>query len=105
VSILVLQTLAVQRRAARGSAAQEATAPRVAECPDLVAGALHAEHRVEDVEGQHLLAVGRVARACGGKRCHRPRLRDAFLEHLAVDRLAVRQEGLGVDRLVALAEG
>src|SRR6266566_174441 len=77
---------------------------RVAERPDLIAGALHAEHRVEDVERQHLLAVGRVARARRGERRHRARFGDAFLEDLAVDSLAVRKKRLGVDRLVALPE-
>ena len=48
--------------------------------------------------------MGRVARARGGERRHRARFGDAFLEDLAVDRLAVWEERLGVDRLVALPE-
>ena len=104
MSVLVLQAFAVERRAARGRAAQEPATARVAERPDLVAGALQAEHRVEDVEGKHLLAVCRVARARRGQRRHRARLGNAFLEDLPVLRLAVRQERLRVDRLVALPE-
>ena len=105
VPVLVLQALAVERGAARGRAAEEAATARVAERPDLVARALQTEHRVEDIEGEHLFAVRRVARARGGERGHRPRLGDAFLEDLAVDRLAVRQKRLRVDRFVALAKG
>src|SRR5437879_9054670 len=90
VSVLVLQAFAVERRAARGRAAQEPATARVAERPDLVAGALQTEHRIEDVEGEHLLAVRRVARARGGQRRHRASFGDALLEDLSVLRFAVR---------------
>ena len=104
VAVLVLQALTVERRPPRGRAAHEAPAPRIAEGPDLIARSLESEHRIEDVERQHRLAVRRVARARGGERGHRARLGDALLEHLAVLRLAIGEQRLGVDRLVPLPQ-
>ena len=104
MAVLVLQPLAVERRAAGGGAQQEAAAARVAERPDLVADALEAEHRVEDVERDHRLAVGGVGGAGGGEGGHRAGLGDPLLEDLAVLRLAVGEQELGVHRLVALAQ-
>ena len=57
--VVVLEPLAGERRASGGGAHHEAAPARVAEGPDLVAGALEPEHRVEDVERHHRL--GRVA--------------------------------------------
>ena len=94
----------MQRRAARGPAEEEAAAPGVAERPDLIPGALQAEHRIEDVEGQHVGPERRVGGAGGGERGHRACLGDPFLEHLAVQCLAVGEQRVGVHRLVALAE-
>src|SRR5258706_315477 len=50
VSILVLQALAVQRGASGGGAEQEAARALVGRRPGEIADALHAEHRVKDVE-------------------------------------------------------
>ena len=89
VAVLVLQPLAVERRAAGRGAQQEAAAAGVAERPELVAGALEAEHRIEDVERDHRLGVRGVGGAGGLERRRRSGLGDALLEHLAVLRLAV----------------
>ena len=103
--VLVLQAFAAQRRAAGRGADQEAARTLVGGGPDEVAHALEAEHRVVDVERQHRQAVRAVA---GGRR--RPRrqragLADAFLQDLAVARLAVAHQAGGVLGLVALAFG
>jgi hypothetical protein len=53
VTVLVLQPLAVERRAPGGAADQEA-AQRMSPAAQIeVADPLEAEHRVEDVEGDH----------------------------------------------------
>ena len=103
VPVLVLESLAVERRPAGRGAQQEASATGIAEGPQLVADALEAEHRVEDVEGHHRLAVGRVAGASGLEAGRRARLCDALLEHLPVLRLAVAEHEGGIDGLVELA--
>jgi hypothetical protein len=59
----VLEALAGQRGAARGGAEHETPAQLVGHLPELVAGPLEAEHRVEDVERDHRLCVRRVRRA------------------------------------------
>ncbi len=81
--VFVLQTFAVERRAARGRAEQEAARPAIAGCPDQVADALEAEHRVEDIEWDHRQVVIRVRRAGGDPRRKRPSLVDAFLKNLS----------------------
>ena len=105
MAVVVLQALARERRPAGRGADHEPAAARVAEGPRLVAGPLEPEHRVEDVEGDHRHAVRGVRRAGGLQRGHRAGLGDPLLQHLAVRRLAVGEHELGVDRLVALAEG
>jgi hypothetical protein len=103
VAVLVLQPLAVQRGAAGGRAEQEAAAEHVGERPGGVAGALEAEHRVEDVERDHRLAVRGVRRARRRHRRHRPGLGDPLVQDLAGLGLLVRQQQLAVDRVVRLA--
>jgi hypothetical protein len=104
VAVLVLQPLAVERGAPGGGAEQEAAAELVGQRPHLVAGALEAEHRVEDVDRDHVLAVRGVRRAGGDHRAHRAGLGDALVQDLALLALLVRQQQLAVDGLVALAE-
>ena len=98
----MLQALAGQCGPARRGADEEAAGELVGHRPDRVAGALEAEHRVEDVERDHVLAVGRVRRPGRGRRGHRPGLGDALVEHLAVLGLFVGEQQLAVDRLVLL---
>ena len=103
VPVGVLQALAGQRRPAGGGADQEAARQLVGHRPDRVAGALEAEHRVEDVDRDHRLAVRGVRRARGRGGRDAAGLGDALVEHLALRRLLPRQQQLAVDRLVELA--
>ena len=69
-----------------------------------IADALEPEHRVEDEERDHLLAVRRVRRRRGHPRRHRARFVDAFLQDLARLVLAVPHQLIGVLRTVELPE-
>ena len=83
VAVLMLQALAVERRASRGAAQQEAPGLHVARGPAQVAHALKAEHRIVDVERHHDPVAGAVR---GGRRDpagHAAGLVDAFLQDLA----------------------
>ena len=62
VAVVVLEALAGERRPPGRRAHQEPAPALVAERPGLVAGPLEPEHRVEDVERDHRLAVRRVGR-------------------------------------------
>ena len=104
MAVLVLQALAVERRAAGGAAEQEAARPAVAGRPREVADPLEAEHRVEDVERDHRHAVVGVRRRRGDPGGERARLVDALLEDLALLVLAVEHQLLGVLGLVELAD-
>ena len=101
MAVVVLEALARERRPAGRGPDHEAAAPLVPEGPDLIAGPLEPEHRVEDVEGDHRLAVRGIRRAGGLQRGHRARLVDPLLQHLAVPGLAVGQHEVRVHRLVA----
>jgi hypothetical protein len=103
VAVLVLQTLARERRAAGGRAEQEAARAHVACGPHEVADALEAEHRVVDVEGDHVVRRVRVRGRGRDPRAHRTRLVDAFLEDLALLVLTVREQLVRVLRRVQLA--
>ncbi|EPJ37408.1 putative Pyruvate dehydrogenase E1 component [Streptomyces afghaniensis 772] len=105
VAVGVLEALTGQRRAARRGADEEAAAELVAELPHLVGRALPAEHRVEDVERDHRLAVRRVRRRGGDEVGHRTGLGDPLVEDLAVLGLLVVHQLVAVDRLVRLALG
>src|SRR6476659_1236107 len=105
VSVGVLQALARQGGAAGRGADEEATRHLVGGGPDRVARALEAEHRVEDVDRDHRLAVRRVRRARRRERRERAGLVDAQVEDLAADVLAVGEHQLGVDRRVVLPVG
>ena len=102
VTVLVLQSLAVERGAAGRPAEQEAAGPRVPGRPDQVHDPLEAEHRVEDVERDHRDVAGAVGGRGGDPRRHRAGLVDALLQHLAVRRLAVVHQLVGVLGLVEL---
>ena len=102
--VLVLQPLAVQRRAAGRGADQEPARAAVARRPGEVADPLEAEHGVEDVERHHRDAVVRVRGRRRDPRRERARLVDALLQDLAVLILAVEHEVLGVLGLVELAD-
>ena len=104
VAVLVLQPLAVERRPPGGAAEQEAARAAVAGRPHEVADPLVAEHRVVDVERDHLHAVGAVRGPGGDERRDRAGLGDPLLEDLAVLVLLVEHQLLGVLGLVELAD-
>ena len=83
VTVLVLQALAVEGRASGGAAEQEAAGAAVGGGPDEVTDPLISEHRVVDVERDHLLVVRAVGRGRGDERGHRACLGDALFEDLA----------------------
>ena len=102
VPILVLQALAVQRRAPRRRAQQKALRSNIPREPNLIAHTLKTEHRVIRVERHHVHAVRRIRRPRRDERRHRPRLVDALLENLPVLRLVIIQQRLAIHRLVQL---
>ena len=59
MAVHVLQALTRKCRTTGGRTDDEALGQLVAGCPELVAGALEAEHRVEDVNRDHRLIVDR----------------------------------------------
>src|SRR5439155_4482701 len=103
VAVLMLQSLAGERRAAGGPAEEEAARPRIGSSPNEVADALETEHRIEDENRDRVDAVRRIRGPRGDERRHRARLGDAFLEDLAVGRLLVIEERVHVDGLIELA--
>ncbi len=105
LAVLVLEALSAHRRAPRRAAHQEAPCPRVSRLPDQVPDPLEAEHRVEEVDGQHRRRPRRVGRPRRLEARHRPGLGDAFLEDLARAVLGVGEQQAGVDRRVELAFG
>ena len=84
VAVLMLQAFAVQRRAAGGGAEQKTAGAHVAGGPDQIADPLEAEHRIENVERNHVHAVGRVGGAGGDEGGHRAGFGDAFFQDLSV---------------------
>src|SRR4029077_15992014 len=105
VAVLMLEALARERRAPGRAADQKAARLHVAAGPGEVADPLETEHRVIDIERNHLHAVRRVRRRGRDPRAIRAALVDAFLEDLALLVLAVERELVGVLRRVQLADG
>ena len=105
VAVLMLKALTVERGAPRGGTAQKALRPHIARQPHQVANALEAEHRVIDIEGDHLHAMRRIGSARRHERSHRARLRNALFEDLAVFLLVVVEQRFAVHRLVKLPLG
>ncbi len=102
VPVLMLETFARERRAAGGTANQEAARAAVAAGPRKVADPLEAEHRVVDIERNRLHAVRRVRRARRDPRAVRTALVDALFEDLAFLVLFIERELVGVLRRVEL---
>src|SRR5689334_24337882 len=100
----MLQALAGKSRPPGRAAEQEAARSHVAAGPREVADALEAEHRVIDIERNHLHAVVRIRRRGGDPRAVRAAFVDAFLENLALLVLAVIRQLIRVLRGVELAE-
>ncbi|SHR07885.1 Uncharacterised protein [Mycobacteroides abscessus subsp. abscessus] len=99
----MLQALAGQGGAARRRAQHEAAGHLVGGGPQAVAGALEAEHRIEDVQRDHRLVVGRVRRAHRGERGGGSGLVDALVQDLSLRAFLVRQHQFGIHRGVQLA--
>ena len=104
VTILVLQPFAVQRRAAGSGADEEPARAHVSCRPGQIADALEPEHRIEEVDGDHLHAVGAVGRARRDPRGDGARLVDSLLEDLPVLRFLVEHQLIGILRPVQLAD-
>ena len=101
-AVLVLQAFAGQGGTAGGGADQETARALIGRRPDQVGDALKTEHRVVDVERQHRHAVIGITgrrRDPGGQGAG---FGDALLENLAVARLLVVQQLIGILRLVGL---
>ena len=67
MSVGVLQAFAGERGASGRRADEESVGQLIGHGPDRVAGALEAEHRIEEIDGDHRFAVCRVGTAgcCG----------------------------------------
>ncbi len=105
VSVHVLGALTGQGGASSRGPDDESPGQLVAGRPELVAGALEAEHRVEDVNGDHRLPVSGVAGADHLEQGSRARLIDAGVHDLPGDGLPVGQHHLRIHRSVVLALG
>ena len=105
VAIVVLQTLTGQGGTTCGCTDDEAAAQLVGSSPEAVASALEAEHRVEDVNRDHRLAVGVV----GGTQCDERSgcacLVNTHVNDLALGGLGVGEHELVVNGHVVLAVG
>ncbi|RPK32121.1 hypothetical protein EES40_36705 [Streptomyces sp. ADI93-02] len=103
VPVGVLEALAGHCRAAGRGTDDEPSAHLVGKRPELVPGPLESEHRVEDVERDHGLAVCGVRRCRSGELGHGAGFGDPFVDDLAALGLLVVKELAGVDRVVGLA--
>ena len=103
MAVHVLQTLTRQGGGTRGRADEETAGHLVGGGPDRVTGALESEHRVEDVQRDHDLAVGGVGGAGGDELGDRTCLVDALVHDVAVRGLLVGEHEVGVHRRVVLA--
>src|SRR5579885_3600090 len=104
VTVLMLQALAGQSRAARSAPDQKSTRSHVSSRPDQVANPLETEHGVINEEGDSIDAVGRVCSAGGDERAHRACFSNAFLQDLPVQRFLVVEQCVHVDRFVKLSD-
>src|SRR5699024_3319775 len=102
VAIHVLQTLTGAGGAACGSTDDNTTYKLVSCCPQCIARALETEHRVEDVQRNHWLAVRCIGRCSSGKGCHCASFRNTFVHDLTVSCLTVAEHQVMVDRNVVL---
>ena len=105
VAVVVLQALTGQGGTTGGCTDDEAAAHLVGCCPEAVAGALETEHRVEDVNRDHRLAVGVVGGTDSGERCGCTCLVNTNVNDLALGGLGVGEHELVVNGHVVLAVG
>ena len=105
VPVLVLQAFPIQRRTARRGPEQKPFGTDIAREPNQISHALKAEHRVVNVERNHVHADIRVRRSRGDKRGHRPGLVNPFFKNLPVFGFLIIKQGVAVDRIIELAFG
>ena len=105
VPVRVLQALTGQGRASCGGADHETAGHLVRSRPELVTRALEPEHRVEDVDRDHGLAVGRIGRARRGEGRGGAGLVDPGVQDHTLGRLLVREHQLAVHGEVVLPVG
>lgn len=103
VTVGVLQALTGQGGAPGGGPEHEPSSHLVGRGPEAIAGALEAEHRVEDVNGDHRFVVRRIRGAGRDERAHRPGFVDALVQDLPDFALLVGQHQVGVNRGIQLA--
>ena len=104
MTIFVLQTFTVQRRATCRCTEQESTRTHVRRLPCTVTNALETEHRIVDVERHHLQVVRRVRRCRRHPRCERTCFRNAFFKHLTCSIFAVVHQLIAINWLILLAQ-
>jgi len=102
MTVLVLETFAIEGRASGRCSEQKTTATTIPQCPDLVSNALETEHRVEDVEGQGHLGVCRVTGRRGDHCRKRTRFSETFLKNLSVGLFGVRKQQRMINRFIFL---
>ena len=103
VAIFVLQSFAVECRAASRRTEHKAPCHLVHGLPEGITRALEAEHGVEDVDRDHRLAVRGVRRTGSDEGGDGPRFVDALVQDLSVLGLAIVQHEFTVDGDVLLA--
>ncbi|CAB4918616.1 unannotated protein [freshwater metagenome] len=103
MTVGVLETLTGQSGATCRGTEHEPAGHLVCCSPETVAGALETEHRVEDVQRDHDLAVRRVRGTDRGERRRGACLVDALVQDLTDRALLVGEHQFRVDRGVQLA--
>ena len=104
VAILVLQAFTVQRGTAGGATEQETAYLHVAGRPGQIAHTLEAEHGIENVERNHVLAVIGVAGAGRHPRAECACFIDSFLQYLPGFVFFVKHQLAGIYWLVKLTD-
>ena len=103
MAVLMLQTFAVQSCAARCTAEQKAFGSHVTCGPDQIANALEPEHRVIDVERNHIDAVRRVGSSGCIKAGHGTGFGNTLFKDLTVSGFLVVGDHVRIDGIVQLS--
>src|SRR3989338_3515199 len=102
VTVLMLQTFAVQGSPSGGAPEQKSLGFDVACRPDQIAYPLKTKHRVEDIKRDRIESEIGIGGPGSNKRTHRSRLRDPLFQDLSVHRLLIIEQGFTVHRFVQL---
>ncbi len=92
----VLEPFTGQSGATSGRPHDEAPRHLVTGCPHRVSGALETKHRVEDVDGNHRLPVGRIRGSGRGESRKRSGLIDSGVKNLTLRAFLVGEQKLAV---------